>query len=38
VALLWIRLAAWGAMLALYQGITLQRLARRSPAAPQVTD
>jgi len=28
VALLWLRLAAWGAMLSLYQGLTLRRLER----------
>lgn len=28
VALLWVRLTAWGAMLALYQGLALQRLSR----------
>jgi len=30
LALLWVRLAAWGAMLALYQGIARQRLAQRN--------
>lgn len=29
VALLWLRLAAWGAMLSLHQGMTLQRLRQR---------
>lgn len=29
VGLLWVRLTAWGAMLALYQGIALERLSRR---------
>ena len=28
IALLWVRLTGWGAMLALYQGITLERLSR----------
>ncbi len=30
VAFLWVRLTAWGAMLALYQGIAQQRLAQRN--------
>jgi len=30
IVLLWLRLVAWGAMLSLYQGITLERLQRRS--------
>ena len=30
IALLWVRLTVWGAMLALYQGISLERLSRAS--------
>ena len=28
IALIWLRLAAWGSMMALYQGVTLKRLAK----------
>jgi hypothetical protein len=30
LALIWLRLAAWGSMMALYQGATLKRLAKAS--------